>query len=300
MVCTPVLKGGQGAGKGIIVQILGEILGYEHFIHATSLDAVTGTFQEDKAQTNLLTFLDECTFAGNKTQSSILKGLLSESVRKWEAKYVNPIHIRNFSNYIVASNYEEIVYVEVDDRRWLCLSVNEKYAGPQTEESRDYFNRLRAVDIRHIAYFLHTRDISHFNPRAMPSTAYQRYQKRINFDTVHGWVEKCLQDGHFGSTYSVCPYDELLQLGVWNAGCTMTKQTLHESYTNYATRSSQKFKKVVGEITLFTSFYKLTGGVQVKRGPRGTQSPCVKFASLKDCRDVFARAVYEPDWEWEA
>ena len=78
----------------------------EHFISATSLDAVTGTFQEERMKTNLLTFLDECTFSGDKRQSSILKGLLSEAWRKWEAKFINPIRIRNFRTNAEPSIHE--------------------------------------------------------------------------------------------------------------------------------------------------------------------------------------------------
>ena len=157
MIAAPVLKGGQGAGKGIIIQMLGDILGHEHFIAATRLESITGTFQEDKIKTNLLTFLDECTFAGDKKQSSVLKGLLSEQYRRWEAKFVNPIRVKNYSNFIVASNYDEIVLVEHDDRRWFCLEVDSKYAGPQTPESAAYFNRLSSVDVRHFAHFLYTQ-----------------------------------------------------------------------------------------------------------------------------------------------
>ena len=301
MVCTPVLQGGQGAGKGIIVQMLGDILGHEHFIAATSLDAVTGTFQEDKAKTNLLTFLDECTFAGDLRQSSILKGLLSEAVRRWEAKYVNPIRIRNWSNYIVASNYEEIVYVEVDDRRWLCLRVNDKYAGPQTPESQAYFNTLAVVPIHHIAHLLYNRDISKFNPRAMPSTDYKRYQKRINFDTVHGWVELCLQDGQFDTTYlTTGAQDELVSPARWVEGVgVMSKKALYASYTHFAKQPGQKFKKVVTETSLFKSLYRLTGSVATKRGSKGIQVPCVEFAGLEKCRAAFAKMVHEPEWEWE-
>jgi hypothetical protein len=52
MVATPVLKGGQGAGKGIIVELLGRILGNEHFLAVTKLDSVTGQYQEEKIKTN--------------------------------------------------------------------------------------------------------------------------------------------------------------------------------------------------------------------------------------------------------
>jgi hypothetical protein len=55
MASAPVLKGGQGAGKSIVMQKLGDIIGAEHFLGVRSIDSVTGSFQEDKVKTNLLT-----------------------------------------------------------------------------------------------------------------------------------------------------------------------------------------------------------------------------------------------------
>jgi hypothetical protein len=203
MGTAPVLKGGQGAGKAFIVQLLGEILGAEYFVGVRNVDDVTGAFQEDKAKTNLLTFLDECTFAGDKKQSSVLKGLLTEKKRKWEAKFVNPVRIANHSNYIVASNYDQIVYVEEDDRRWFCVEVDSKYAGPQTPESKKYFDALGKVPAAAFAKFLYARDISKFNPRAPPSTEYQKHQKMIHFGSVTAFVELALRRGFFAEAETI-------------------------------------------------------------------------------------------------
>ena len=76
--------------------------------------------------------------------------------------------------------------VEVDDRRWLCLEVSDKYRG-----NVEYFTKLIAVDIRHVAYFLYNRDITQFNPRGfnprqMPSTEYQHTQKILNIINNYG------------------------------------------------------------------------------------------------------------------
>ena len=97
----------------------------------------------------------------------------------------------------MASNYDNIVFVEEDDRRWFCLEVDSKYSGPQTEESQVYFNKLRGVDVRHFAYLLYNRDIAGFNPRRTPSSDYHRYQRKINLDSLSDWVEHSLQNGVF-------------------------------------------------------------------------------------------------------
>ena len=40
MVTTPVLVGPQGAGKGVIVHLLGALLGSEHYIHSNDMKDV--------------------------------------------------------------------------------------------------------------------------------------------------------------------------------------------------------------------------------------------------------------------
>jgi hypothetical protein len=292
MIATPVLKGGQGAGKGVIVQMLGDILGAEHFISATCLETVTGTFQEEKTKTNLLTFLDECTFAGDKKQSSVLKGLLSETYRKWEAKFVNPIRVKNYSNFIVASNYDEIVLVEQDDRRWFCLEVDSKYAGPQTHESTAYFKRLTSVDVRHFAHFLYNRDISNYNPRAIPSSNYHRHQKLLNFDTVTTWLEQVLRNG--GDA------DADLKLSA-NEGTRFAKKAIFEHY-HHSKAADSKYKNKVGDKAFFKKLYALLPEMprNKKMGPRGNQVPAIIFPPLPRCKELFEKAMHETQWEWDA
>ena len=287
MIACPVLKGGQGAGKGIIIQMLGDILGAEHFIHTTRLESITGTFQEDKIKTNLLTFLDECTFAGDKKMASTLKGLLSESTRKWEAKFVNPITIENHSNFIVASNYDEIVLVEPDDRRWFCLEVNSKYAGPQTPESAAYFDALSKVDVRHFAHFLYNRDISSYNPQAIPSSPYHRHQKLINFDAATTWLEQVLREG-------------TIQEGTHDLSADQeTNVAKAEVYRIYSHTEADKFKRKVGDAAFWKKLKELLPSLEyVKSGPRGKQMRFVTFPPLPRCRELFQMAVKEHEWDW--
>jgi hypothetical protein len=296
-VVAPVLKGGQGAGKGIIVQMLGDIVGQEHFISATRLEAVTGTFQEEKVKTNLLTFLDECTFGGDKRQASILKGLLSESERKWEAKYLNPIRIKNHSNFIVASNYDKIVLVEQDDRRWFCLEIDSKYSGGnQTDEIKSYFDALGAVDSRAFAYMLYNRDISGFNPRSIPSTAYGRAQKSINLDSPNAWIEHILQEGMiqnktiFTQNYGLSGAQDN----------RVSKEDVIVAYQDFTRLPGQGYNNAVGDRQLLKKLRDVVGVTTGKIGPRGHQKSCVTFPCLEDARDNFTKAMRETEWEWDS
>ena len=293
MCATPVLKGGQGAGKGIIVQILAMILGLPHFMQVTNVEEITGVFQEDKIKTNLLTFMDECTFAGDKKQSSILKGLLTEAWRHWNAKFINPVRVKNCSNYIVASNYDRIVFVETDDRRWLLIEVDDRYAGPQTPESKEYFARLLATDPRHVAHFLYNRDLSSFNPRQIPKTDYQRHQKRINFDSAMVWLNKMLEDGELPSTHAA--ESRLLNI---HDDTILSKADVLDSYRN---QHKDQFNHILGEERFFKVIYDALGGTTKDltcKGPRinGKRKPSLRLPSLTDCRKRFAFKVNDPEW----
>ena len=310
MATAPVLKGGQGAGKGIIIQKIGDILGAEHFLGVTNVDAVTGNFQEEKVKTNLLTFLDECTFAGDKRQSSVLKGLISETRRKWEAKFVNPVRIANHSNYIVASNYDQIVYVEEDDRRWVCIEVDSKYAGPQTPESKAYFDQLAAVPAASFAKFLYNYDLSGFNPRAPPSTEYQRHQKTINFGSVTAFVEHCLRRGHF-TEHQEAPYscsaldindDSTIDDDEESDGPTMIhealKSTVFEYYLFFC--AERGIRRTTIDKAFWRKVKTLVPGYSEHRRSRHTgRQRVVAFPSLVEARDCFATAIHEASWDWD-
>jgi hypothetical protein len=296
MTSAPVLKGGQGAGKGIIIQKLGDILGAEHFLGVRSIDSVTGSFQEDKVKSNLLTFLDECTFAGDKKQSSVLKGLISETKRRWEAKFVNPVRIANHSNYIVASNYDQIVYVEEDDRRWFCLEVDSKYAGPQTAESKAYFDALAAVPVVAFAKFLYERDISALNPRAPPSGNYMRHQKAINFGSVTSFCESALRAGEFAEAEGLAALevgDEQEAMAV-----PVRKAAVYDAYLDFC--RERGIRRTAIDKAFWRKMKSLLPGMQEFRASRelGRQR-MLRFPSLEEGRAMFVAAIHEKAWDWD-
>jgi hypothetical protein len=294
-----VLKGGQGSGKGIIVQMLGEILGLMHFMSTTNVDEVTGQFQTEKMMTNLLMFLDECTFAGDKKQASQLKGLITEAWRKWEAKYVNAVQLPNVSNYIVASNYDQIVLVENDNRRYFMNEVSNKYAGRQTDESAAYFNKLASVDPRHFARFLYERDISNFNPKAWPSTDYHRFQKVLNLpavDSTLAWVHDLLRDAGGSNEFG----QQTLRLHA-REETALSKDAVFCSYKDYCrnTSGSGVSARFLDSNSFFKKLYDVFPDLKDTRpGRLGQQVRCITFPDLADCRALFLVKMNEEKWDW--
>jgi hypothetical protein len=300
MMTVPVLKGGQGAGKGLIIQLLGKILGDNHFLQAATVESVTGGFQEEAIKTNLLCFLDECTFSGDKKQASQLKGIITVAKRRWEAKFINAMRVKNFSNLIIASNYDAIVHVESDDRRYVCVEVDSRHAGPQTPASKAYFDRLAAVKPVHFAHMLYHRDITGFNPKAIPSTSYARDQKVRNFDLTLGWICTSLEQGYLK--------DDCRNNVNFNTNGTDVKEPvvitcgdLFSSYRAHARSSTAKWKHAEDVQKLVIKQLKdcLQDSIQqTKKGARGMQSPAIKFSNLEALRCAFQASVKEATWDW--
>jgi hypothetical protein len=286
MATCPVLKGGQGAGKGVIIQKVAEILGMEYFIQSTNIEEITGSFQEEKMVTNLLMFLDECTFSGDKKTSSILKGLMTEETRHFNQKFVNPLRIKNCANYIAASNHEHMIAYEKDDRRYLMIEVDSRYSGPQTTESAAYFDKIQKTDVSALARFFYSRDITNFNPRSIPRTKYGRFQKILNFDSAQNWVYEFLKEGQLPQP------SHRVQIMLSESDDTIiAKDELVMSYTCMPT---QTYRQKYGKEQFLKTIYDSLGSSSCKQAG----IPSVKFPPLSVCKTNFAEYVKDDKW-WE-
>lgn len=187
-----VLKAGQGTGKGTFVDPIGRIIG-AHFVHLMDKSAVTGNFNA-LVENRILIFADEF-FAGSKRDTDQLKGLITEKTTKIERKHIDGIIVPSFSRLIMASNHENIVSIEKDERRYLYLEVSE-----ERKQDHDYFEALRRIIdgpkfIGQLLQFLLERDISEFNPRRVPQTKALGEQKLDNLDPLERWLYTILSNG---------------------------------------------------------------------------------------------------------
>lgn len=191
-----VIKGEQGAGKGVIMdRFISKIIGQEHYMQIFNMEHLTGNFQSRHIRTNLLSFMDESSFAGNRKEAAQFKALITEDKRRYNEKHMPAMFVENCSNYIVASNQEQMVYVEPKDRRFVPFECSNKYSGSQNAEIVKYFKGLFDTDVHAVAHFLYERDLSTFNPRQTPRTEYHKYQKIINLDSPGVFINRLLEYG---------------------------------------------------------------------------------------------------------
>lgn len=164
-VIVPVLISKQGAGKGLLFDhVMRDILGSYYTVCSTA-QQLTGRFNIALTR-KFLTFIDEATWRGNKTEDGILKRLIGSPTMNVEEKYAASYEIENYSRYAIASNNKEAVSIEVGNRRYCLMTASESRANDlkfftpianiiQNEnkfESRRFYNLLLE------------RDLGEFNP----------------------------------------------------------------------------------------------------------------------------------------
>ena len=122
---------------------------------------------------------------------SKVKALVTEDTHTVEQKYMAPYQIDSFANFIFLSNSDHMMKIEAGERRFLVLEVSGRYAGAETDESKQYFEKLLALSTggraSSIAHFLYTRDLSNFRPRSLPETRATMQQKVLSLNDVQRW-----------------------------------------------------------------------------------------------------------------
>ena len=195
-----VLKAEPGTGKGTFVKPLGKIIG-SHFLHATDAKHIVGKFNKSM-ENKILVFGDEF-FSGSKEASDKLKGKITEETQTIERKRIDTIETPDYARVILASNHENIVRIEMNDRRYMFLEVSN-----EVMQNHEYFGQLGALVkdetfCSMLADYLLKRDIRGFNPRVVPKTEGLARQKLDNLEPLDKWLLHCLRAGSFTSQASL-------------------------------------------------------------------------------------------------
>ena len=194
-----ILKAGQGTGKGTFMQPLGKIIG-AHFAHPQKAEHVVGRFN-NLLENCVLLFADEF-FAGSKKVTDTLKGMITEKTTTIERKGIDTIEVNSFTRIIMASNHENIVSIEKDERRYLYLEVSEHVKQDET-----YFDPLhravgetedqQATFASKLLGYLLDINLAGYHPRKVPKTDALKLQKLDNLEAIDSWIYSVLQRGTF-------------------------------------------------------------------------------------------------------
>jgi Mesyanzhinovviridae DNA primase len=198
------MRGVPGCGKGVFAAEYGALFG-RHFLHVTNKDHVTGKFNAHSAETNLI-FVDEALYAEIKADARLLKTLVSESTKILERKGIDAVEIGNYARLIFATIDQHPLQIEHNDRRYCAiyardnaLWANETDKNEKARRRSNYFKGIcdqmnRGGRAALLGYLL-KRDISEFNPEAIPETTERNTQKLMSAPAGDKMILEFAMDG---------------------------------------------------------------------------------------------------------
>jgi hypothetical protein len=266
-----VLVGQQGTGKSIFADSIGALLG-SYYFKLSNTNQILSKFNSHVVG-NLLIFSDEYSAPGQKTTP--INALLTEKKIGIEKKGQDIIQVSNFARFIFASNDKKPMELNISDRRFLVLKVSDN-----KRQNQDYFKDLMD-EMEHGGYealldYLLKVDLSGFNVRKAPFTAYKAEMILSSLEPFEKWLYDSLQRGRlYGSGNreweNVIPKDELFN-------------SFHEWHINSGL--FQRFSPATFGKKLFEIF-KHEEVNETRLSPDDTRKRSYTFPALSRCRKTF-------------
>lgn len=189
-----VLRGKEGAGKSLVLDLFRRILGQSVFV-ASQPSQVTGQFN-GHLEGALVLGVEEGFWAGDKAGEGKLKNLVTASRLSIERKGVDAYDAPNFTRLVIVSNEGWVIPAGSDSRRWFVLDVGDPPAS--TEERQAYFAPIfEEINGRGAQAFLDDmlgREITSDLFKA-PATQALLEQRAASLDPMHYWLRKIACDG---------------------------------------------------------------------------------------------------------
>ena len=205
MVITIVLKSiEEGSGKGLLMELIADIIGRVYYFHPTTYDDIFGTFNNGMGN-QLLIYLDEMVWGGNKQNACVLKKLSSEKNITTNEKYGAKRNLENCFNIVISSNEEWVVPASIKSRRFSVMKTDD-WLTNQEQEVKD---NLARTDRFTFAKFLYDRDLNHFNPRQFVVTNELREQKLLSLNSIMRFIVDIISNDFSFET----PVDDMNEYG---------------------------------------------------------------------------------------
>jgi hypothetical protein len=178
----------QGNGKNLALKPHAEIMKSLYYSTA-QIEEIVGNFNPS-AEGRLLINLNECTWGGRKSQSGILKALVTEDTMTINNKNVKPYMIENYSNVVITSNDENPIEIDQSNRRYYVIEIKEE------KLSQERINAILKTDNQTLFNFFMNRDISKFDPKQFKTTNKEKEIKEFSYDTDFMYWKKCLDENY--------------------------------------------------------------------------------------------------------
>ena len=184
----------QGVGKNLFFEnFFGEKIIGRHAICVADPDQVVGKFNSNM-EGKVYSVVNELKQEGNfQKNSSLLKSLITDKTNKIERKGIDAVNIENYNNFVFLTNNHNVLSVEPDDRRYLCLEASSKY-----KRRKNYFDELvdnmNDENAEHFYHFLMNRDVKDMRHRTIPTTTYKRELMMASTNSVIKFMNEFIKE----------------------------------------------------------------------------------------------------------
>ena len=168
--------GNHGSGKTLFAQLLGTLVGLDNFNLVKAGD-VKSQFN-GWAMNKQVILLDECFDLGTLEIANALKMLVGAKEISINRKNKNQIKVTNHADYILTSNYTDAVRMDKGERRYYVIETNREMKT-DSDETLSVVDPIHAMvqdrneearqELRAIYHKLLSRDLSNYNPHALPA-----------------------------------------------------------------------------------------------------------------------------------
>jgi hypothetical protein len=159
-IMSLIIKSEHGAGKNVLFDPIAKILD-KYFLVLRNVESsfskFTGRFEK-----TLLCIFDEAK-CHNKAAISSIKSFITSPKVEIEKKFLEPVFVDNFTNFVFLSNEDWILDIESTERRFIVVEANNKYAGKMDFETKAYMDAVRYVPPSNLLQYLLERDLSNFD-----------------------------------------------------------------------------------------------------------------------------------------
>lgn len=188
---APVIIGRQGAGKSLMMDYFGRILG-PAYVKVTNEEHIYGRFNKHLA-TTLLLHSEEALFGGDKKHRGIIKSLITDESRIFEQKGIDAKHVRNFLRLAMTSNEQHAAPAEIGDRRFTVIDMVDRKA--EEKLIRALMKEYDANGPASLFHYLLNMKYDPLIPRTNVKNEALAVMKQINLDPVSSWWMDTLRQG---------------------------------------------------------------------------------------------------------
>lgn len=194
-----VMHGKEGTGKGTFCEMVGAIVGKDHYKHVTNERHLTGNFNSIQLDA-LFMFADEVIYGGSRSTAGILKSMVTEKQLVCERKGLEPFMYDNRMRVAVASNEDWFIPAGPESRRWLVLELNDKKANDRPYFDKLYTQMIDEGGLEAMMYDLQTRKIKSNLTKAIVTKGLQAQRDiyRSTGDSVDIWMDECIGKADLG------------------------------------------------------------------------------------------------------